>query len=165
MIIRTLALAGGLAGAAGLSQFPEFSQQYLQRLAGAVDELRPIVVTFDSTAEAAGLSRQAALAQVGGNAVSDDLRDSMAGAITRYERLGADLVALRGADALARLAQPWHFRDTQLVRSTLADYRPAVPVTMTGLVCAAIGFAAGWFVIGLGVGGLRRLLGRRRRAT
>ena len=29
-----------IAGAIALSQFPEFSQQYLQRLAGAVDELR-----------------------------------------------------------------------------------------------------------------------------
>jgi len=164
MIIRTLALAGGLAGAAGLSQFPEFSQQYLQRLAGAVDELRPIVVTFDSTAETAGLSRDAALAQVGGNAVSDDLRNTMAGSINRYERLDADLAALRGADPLARLAQPWRFRDTQLVRSTLDDYRPAVPVTLTGLICAAIGFAAGWLVIGLGVGAARRLFGRRRAA-
>lgn len=39
MIGRVLALAGGLSGAVGLSQFPEFSQQYLQRLAGQVDAL------------------------------------------------------------------------------------------------------------------------------
>ena len=38
-MIRTLTLAGALAGAVSLSQFPEFSQQYLQRLSGAVDEL------------------------------------------------------------------------------------------------------------------------------
>ena len=29
-MLKILSLAGGLAGAAGLSQFPEFSQQYLQ---------------------------------------------------------------------------------------------------------------------------------------
>ncbi|MBU0778826.1 MAG: DUF2937 family protein, partial [Alphaproteobacteria bacterium] len=35
-MIRALALIGGLAGGAALSQYPEFSQQYLQRLAGQV---------------------------------------------------------------------------------------------------------------------------------
>ena len=37
MILRVLAVAAGLAGAGTLSQFPEFSQQYVQRLGGAVD--------------------------------------------------------------------------------------------------------------------------------
>ena len=43
-------MIGGLTGAAGLSQLPEFSQQYLQRLAGQVDELTRQVVEFDQTA-------------------------------------------------------------------------------------------------------------------
>ena len=43
MFMRAIAVAGGLAGAAGLSQFPEFSQQYVQRLGGAVDELTAVV--------------------------------------------------------------------------------------------------------------------------
>ncbi|MEM6728480.1 MAG: DUF2937 family protein, partial [Pseudomonadota bacterium] len=39
MILRIFALIFGLSGAASLSQFPEFAQQYLQRLAGKVDQL------------------------------------------------------------------------------------------------------------------------------
>ena len=51
-------MAGGIAGAVALSQFPEFSQQYLQRLSGAVDELKAITVAFDLSARVAGLSRE-----------------------------------------------------------------------------------------------------------
>jgi len=42
--MRILATAGGIAGAVALSQFPEFSQQYVQRLSGATDELRAVTV-------------------------------------------------------------------------------------------------------------------------
>ena len=47
MITRTLVLAGGVAGAAILSQFPEYAQQYTQRLGGAVDALGQVVADFD----------------------------------------------------------------------------------------------------------------------
>ena len=50
MILRALTLAGGLTGAAVSSQFPEFSQQYTQRLGGAVDALAVVVADFDAMA-------------------------------------------------------------------------------------------------------------------
>jgi hypothetical protein len=37
---RSLSLLGGLGLGLALSQFPEYAQQYTQRLGGAVDELR-----------------------------------------------------------------------------------------------------------------------------
>ena len=61
MIVRALVLAGGVLGAASVSQFPEFSQQYTQRLGGAVDALGQVVADFDASAAAAGLDREAAL--------------------------------------------------------------------------------------------------------
>ncbi|MEO1364377.1 MAG: DUF2937 family protein, partial [Pseudomonadota bacterium] len=61
MIARALMLAGGFAGAALTSQFPEYSQQYTQRLGGAVDALAEVVADFDASARAEGLSREAAL--------------------------------------------------------------------------------------------------------
>lgn len=164
MVIRTLALAGGIAGALALSQFPEFSQQYLQRLSGALDELRPVVAAFDATARATGLDRDAALEQVRGNPVADELRRSMAASIAREERLSADYDSLRAAGPVERLAQPWHFRDSALVQATWNDFRPAVPVTAAGLACAGLGFLAGWLAVALPLGALRRLLFGRRRA-
>ena len=56
MIARALALLGGLAGGVSLSQFPEYSQQYIQRLAGAVDELTLFVEGFDADATSVGLT-------------------------------------------------------------------------------------------------------------
>ena len=61
MIVRAITLAGGLAVGAGTSQFPEFSQQYAQRLGGAVDALSEVVADFDTSAVAEGLSRSEAL--------------------------------------------------------------------------------------------------------
>ena len=65
MIARVLALLGGLAGGASLSQFPEYSQQYIQRLAGAVDELTLFVTEFDADAASVGLSWDEALQECG----------------------------------------------------------------------------------------------------
>ena len=40
---RALSILGGLVLGFGFAQFPEYAQQYEQRLGGAVDELRIIV--------------------------------------------------------------------------------------------------------------------------
>ena len=155
-------MAGGIAGAVVFSQLPEFSQQYLQRLAGAVDELRLVTAAFDLTAQAAGLSREEALAQIGGSRFAEDLRGNIASNISRFERLQADYQALAGVDPLSRLARFWHFRDVDLARRTWEDFRPAVPVSADGAIFAGIGFGAGW----LSVFGLLALLARPfRRAT
>ena len=160
-MIRSIAMAAGLAGAVALSQFPEFSQQYLQRLSGAVHELEVIVFAVDATAAGAGLSREEALAELSDTEFRSGLRDTLAERIARYERLHADYEALKGTAPLARLAQPWRFGDADLLGRTWATYRPAVPVTADGLLAAGIGFAAGWTpTMGL-FGGLRRLLRRR----
>ena len=58
---RIVAGIGGLGLAVALSQFPEYAQQYTQRLGGAVDELRVITEDFDRAAVAGGLDRAAAL--------------------------------------------------------------------------------------------------------
>ncbi|WP_372834856.1 DUF2937 family protein [Puniceibacterium confluentis] len=57
MILRAIALAAGRGGAVGLSQFPEFSQQYLQRLGGAVDGLARVIRQFDRDAAKVSFSR------------------------------------------------------------------------------------------------------------
>ncbi len=160
-MIRMLTMAGGIAGAVGLSQFPEFSQQYLQRLSGAVDELRGITVAFDLSARVAGMTREQALARIGGSQFEDDLRRNIGGNIKRYERLNADYQALSGTEPLARLVQAWRIRDTELASRTWDDFRPAVPATTDGLICAGIGFAGGWLLVSLLLGLFLRPFRRR----
>lgn len=66
MIVRTLTLVAALSAGAATSQFPEFSQQYAQRLGGAVDALAEVVADFDASAQAEGLTRTQALEQMQG---------------------------------------------------------------------------------------------------
>ncbi|GGD38445.1 DUF2937 family protein [Sinisalibacter lacisalsi] len=159
--MRILALAGGIAGAVAMSQFPTFSQQYVQRLSGAVDELRAVTIAFDTTARVAGLSREEALGLMGGSEFQNRLRDDMRSRIYRYERLNADYQALAAAAPLERLAKAYRIRDADLARRTWDDFEPAMPMTTEGFVAAGIGFAAGWglvtLLLGLALRPLRRL--------
>ncbi|MFD2739032.1 DUF2937 family protein [Sulfitobacter aestuarii] len=149
MILRVLTLAGGLASAAALSQFPEFSQQYLQRLGGAVDALGEVVADFDASAETLGLSREAALEQMRGNDFVERRRLDMQRSFARHESLQADLAVLRGSGAFERAYGLPHMRDGELIRATWAAYRPALPLTATGMIFAGAGFLGGALFTGL----------------
>ena len=102
---RSLSLLGGAALGVALSQFPEYAQQYTQRLGGAVDELRVITTEFDSAAANAGMSRAQALVHY------QDSTDqflagrgaSMGATFARYAQLSVTLAEIKGADAVERL--------------------------------------------------------------
>ena len=161
-MIRILAFLGGLGGAVSLSQFPEFSQQYLQRLGGAVDGLRPTVIQFDKDALEEGQTREEALTsfeQAGGIVAKQG--QAKRSEIERFEGLNEDYSNLREAQPLQRLAQVYRFSDADLVRSTWEDFRPAVPATLDGVICAAIGYAIVWLTILLSLSGLLRLFRRK----
>lgn len=143
MILRVLALAGGLLGGAGASQFPEFSQQYTQRLGGAVDALAEVVADFDASATSAGLTREAALAQMQGTDFLDSRRRDMARTFERYDTLRADLTVLESAGPFMRAYHAARMTDGDVARAAMAAYEPAVPINMPGLVFAGTGFLAG----------------------
>ena len=143
-MIRVLCLVGGLAGAAGLSQFPEFSQQYLQRLAGQVDALTVVVKDFDASALAAGMGREDALEQMAGTPFLESRQVDMRRTFARHARLTENLILLREAGPLARLTQPHRMADPDTLAATWADFTPAVPVSVAGVVSAGTGFLAGW---------------------
>lgn len=148
MIIRALALAAGLAGAAGFSQFPEFTQQYVQRLGGAVDELSRSVSAFDRDAAALGLDREAALGQLAtGGAFGAVRAETMRATLARHARLSGDLAALEGKSALARVPLVAHFADPEIAGRTWQAYRPGVPVTAEGAIFAGTGFVSGWMAV------------------
>lgn len=161
--MRILALAGGLAGALSFSQFPEFSQQYVQRLSGAVDELRAVTFMFDAAASAAGRTREEALAELqsGRSELISGLGEGLAEKIHRYERLSADYQALAPATPVARLAHFWRLRDSELVQRTYEHYQPAVPVTVDGAITSGVGFVLGWGIIAALIGAITRPFRKR----
>jgi hypothetical protein len=146
---RILSIIGGLALGLVLSQFPEYAQQYTQRLGGAVDELRIITEDFDRAATTAGLTRVEALGRYAGSADTFlvDRGLSMAATFARYEHLGAALARIRAADALGRFTLLPEFLDTQIGARALADFKPAVPVTMEGFAYAGGGFLIGYMLV------------------
>ncbi len=145
MILRVLALAGGVTGAAGLSQFPEFSQQYMQRLGGAVDELTRQVDRYSEDASKLDLSLDAYIDQL---STEGDLANTQAGNmrsdILRHTRLSEALGALEGAGPFMRARLAAYMGDRDVAGEAYAAFKPAVPVTMEGAAFAGTGFFAGW---------------------
>ena len=160
-----LSVIGGLALAIVFSQFPEYAQQYTQRLGGAVDELRVITAEFDAAAIDAGLTRAAALQRY--EAVDDTFvvgrGRSMRRTFERYQALQATLEDIRGAMGWERLALLPSYFDTDVGRRTLENYVPAVPVTLEGFAYAGLGFVAGYAISSALVALLMLPLRRRRR--
>ncbi len=140
-----------LASAAMASQYPEYAQQYRQRLGGAVQELRGYVERFDTDAAKSGLNRNQALGRYD-HADDDFLNDrgqSIGDTVRRFERLDQHYRDMNDANPFRRL---WIFaknRDPEIARDTLDIFEPAIPMTMAGAAYAAGGFLAAWLVLSI----------------
>lgn len=158
MILRVSALVAGLAGAVLCSQFPAFSQQYVQRLGGAVDELTLVVAEFDRSAAAEGLDRAAALAQMTGTAFVERRRVDMERVFQRQLRLQSQLGRLQKAGPFRR-AIHIPSMDREVLQASWAAFDPALPLTWAGAVFAAMGSVLGYGFVAL-LGGIGRLTRR-----
>jgi len=135
-----------------LSQFPEYSQQYVQRLGGAADELTKVVGDFDQTAQQSDQTRAQALASMSGTEFLEGRRSDMENTISRQERLTASYETLKDADAFTRIANIYRFSDPQIAASALEDYQPAIPITIESFVMLLGGY--------VGLYGLMSFFGR-----
>jgi len=145
LFILIFAIGCGLAA----SQFPEFAQQYRQRLGGAVDELARMVTKFDKDAADAGLTREAALNRYenSGDEFLGRRGETIKTTLSRYERLKTHATHLNEAGKFKRLVVFVKERDTELSKATLDAFEPAVPTTTEGAAHAAGGFAGGWILL------------------
>lgn len=162
--MTALRLILALIFASLFSQFPAFSDQYVQRLGGQVDALTRVAGEFDASATRAGLTRTAALADLSGSAFRDTHQEDMRATFTRLENAQSDLELLRQAGPLERMTLPQRFRDLETLTATWHDFKPALPITTSGLIAAVIGFAIGWtlaVVIGFFLPRRRERLGWR----
>lgn len=148
-MIGILRLAVAVLFAAALSQFPAFSDQYVQRLGGQVDALSRLAAEFDNSARRADLTRDEALADLSGSAFRDAHQSNMRALFARLDRARTDLQMLRIAGPLERMLLPHRLRDRETLAATWGDFRPAVPVTVAGLWAAGIGLVLGWLLTAL----------------
>ena len=162
MVSRVVAIAVGAACALVLAQFPEFAQQYSQRLGGRLDELRGFVERFDADAARAGLTRDQGLAEFDkpGSSFLKDRGADAAVMIHRFEAFDAAKTALDTAAPFERLLVFVRTYDREVGQAAYADFRPAVPATLEGAAHAGAGFLAGVVLSTLAFG-----LGRRARLS
>jgi hypothetical protein len=146
MLARRLALAIGiLCGLLG-TQWPEFSQQYRQRLGGALDELRRIVAAFDAEAASHSLTPGEGVARLKDNADplarerGADIERDMA----REARLERQIAELRDAGPLRRLIVMAGDLDAPTASQALSEFEPAVPVTAEALIVGGLALISGW---------------------
>lgn len=147
MILKVLTLIGGLVGAGAASQFPEFSQQYTQRLGGAVDALSAVVQDFDASAQASGLTRDQALEQMTGSEFVERRRTDMQTVFARHAQLSADLQTLHSAGPFMRAYHATRLNDPEIASRAWQAYQPAVPTNFAGAVFAGAGFLIALVII------------------
>ena len=146
MLYRRFAAAIGLVVAALASQAPEFTQQYRQRLGGALDELQTMISRFDSEAADQSLTREQGIVRLKDNAdpLAQGRGAALDEAVARADRLARQRDAFRTAGPLSQYTILLEDFDSGLARRTAGDYQPAAPLTLPGLIAAAIGFVLGW---------------------
>jgi hypothetical protein len=158
MQMQPLIIALAVLGALLSSQIPEFTQQYLQRLAGAVDELSGIVQQFEEDSSRSGYDRAAALGVMKSNAARlvQDQATRMEENIARMNRLLKQQASMRDAGPLARFSEFLANMDGPLAQKTWHSFVPALPFSLEGAFFALIGFACSYVVIFLTIALFRR---------
>lgn len=166
VLLRVPVLIVALLFAATSSQLPEFAQQYAQRLGGAVDELETFVRQFEEDARAAGLTRESALAeyQTSESVFLGRRGDTVLGTIQRYETLRRLKAELSTAGPVERVFGVVLEPQMDIAASAWEEYRPAVPLTLEGVMFAVFGFLLA--VAGIsGAGRVTRTMSARLRKT
>jgi hypothetical protein len=154
MIRRTLSLAIALLSALTFSQLPEFTQQYSQRLGGAIDELTRVVQRFDKDSVAVSEDRKSALERLGRSPDELARRQSaaMSANIARLDALQAQQAEMAIAGPFNRIVAFLSDPDPQIAKATWDSFEPGVPATGEGVATGGAGFLLG--------GGLTSMIGR-----
>jgi len=161
---RFLALLIGVLGAVGTSQAPEFTQQYLQNLAGRVAALTEVVERFDEDAARSDMTRGQALRVC----LADDQPEGSMSCLGRaedveaFETYKAQFTEINEAGEWQKPIYLARNYDPAIFENTRANYKPAVPTTMVGGGYAAAGFALFWGVAAMIFGFIGGLFGGNR---
>ena len=159
MIRTTIYLLVGLVCGALLSQFPEFHQQYIQRMGGTLDELDNQVEALGGRASDADMELYQYVRRFLDN--EDELIQAegqhMLDMLSRRKRLENALEEIKNAPGYLVAVTVLIHLDRDLAQATLAEYKPALPLTVNGAFYTLAGFLIGY----IGMGLLSTLLPRR----
>ena len=141
MIGRILNSLIALAGGAGLTQFPTYYQQYLQRLGGRLDQTRADVARMIADAESLGRSLEAYL----GELMAYGTPEARQSAQRELERLDSVQHLEKAYEVLSKaspLERPVvfveHFNPS-VAQETLSIFTPAMQMNMEALAYGGAG--------------------------
>lgn len=142
-------ITAGVLLAALLSQFPEFHQQYRQRLGGTLDELTRQVEALDQRAAQTNMTRFNYIRHL---QASEDEPARLEGGhlenlLVRHFSVSEAIQTLDNAHVGMIFLNVIYFLDVETAKATAEDYKPAVPLTMEGAIYAAIGFVWGYILM------------------
>jgi hypothetical protein len=145
MIIRRLALFFAMLFGVATTQFPEFVQQYRQRLGGAIDEITAIVTKFDEESAAKGLSESAAISRLEANVdpLAQERGADMAELIARLAKLKEAAGAFDNPNVFVKWETLATTFDRRIATRAYEAFQPAVPTTQDGFIAGIIGFIIG----------------------
>ena len=147
-MLRILLIVFALLCAGAMSQFPEFFQQYKQRLGGTLDEINRQVEALDVRAAENDMGRYDYIRRFQANEdpIIKGEGDAMVDMLSRQ---------VRYQDALDRFrAAPWYMQaievafhlEPDIAEQTLKDFVPAVPLSVSGGAHAFFGFFFGYLL-------------------
>lgn len=145
MIIRRIALFFAMLFGIATTQFPEFVQQYRQRLGGAIDEIGAIVAKFDAESAAKGLTESAAISRLEANVdpLAQERGADMAELVARFAKLKEAASAFDNPNVFVKWETLATTFDRRIASRAYEAYQPAVPTTQDGFIAGIIGFIIG----------------------
>jgi hypothetical protein len=146
LITRRLAVAIGLLCAVVGAQWPEFAQQYRQRLGGALDELNRMIAEFDQQAQSQSLTREQGLQRLERNddPLARDRAEAINEDISRAQRLSRQQQAFADSGPVNRLVALAQNFDPATLAQAWRDFEPALPVTTEAFIIGGAGLIVGW---------------------
>lgn len=151
MFIGRLALCFAIFLGVAATQVPAFTQQYRQRLGGAIDELAVVVADFDADSAKAGMSEDEGIRHL---ADSPDpfvqaRGTQMQTIVGRLRRLVAQRDGFDTAGPVGRIVMLAGDVDARVARHAYESFQPGLPASWDGVVAGCIGFTVGGGLIHL----------------
>ena len=140
--ITTTLLLGAL-----LSQFPEFYQQYLQRVGGQLDGIRLQISDLDHRAASVQSDRFQYIRRLleNGDPIVQNEGHNLARLLGRQIKLQRTFDDLNGSDPIWRSVRFAQHFNNDIAIPTLYSFRPAMPFTVEGAYYLSLGAFLGWF--------------------
>jgi len=138
--------AFSVAGAVAFAQFPQFLQQYLQRMGGHLSELEGQVGFMRKSAEASSLTLPEYIQKFTESSIDPVFSRQgiiMQNMVDRYNHLSSALSSLQDATLYKKPLIFITHLNTDIVHETWGTYQPGIPTTLEGLAYAAVGMIFG----------------------